>query len=84
MLGKYEKFAKLCHRFLQQRRKYWKKIPGPRINWTTHVSNGTEMYIELEWSQTDLTKKVFEMEESLFDIDADKLCEDEIQYTKSA
>ena len=56
-----------------------KQIPGPRINRTTHVSNGTEMYIELEWSQTDLTKKVFEMEESLFDIDADKLCEDEMK-----
>ena len=46
---------------------------------TTHLSNGTEMYIELEWSQTDLTKEAFDIEENLFDIDADKLCEDELK-----
>ena len=56
-----------------------KQIPGPRIKKTKHLANGTEMYIELEWNQKDDTKEVFETEENLFDIDADKLCEDELK-----
>ena len=36
------------------------------------------MYIELEWNQKDPSLQVLESEENLFDIDADKLCEDQM------
>ena len=56
-----------------------KQIPGPRIKKTTRVLNGTEIYVELEWDQKDVTKEVFETAENLFDIDADKLCADALR-----
>ena len=56
-----------------------KQIPIPRIKKTTRLANGTEMYIELEWNQKDTTKEVLKVDEHLFDIDADKLCEDELK-----
>ena len=34
------------------------------------------MFIELEWNQKDKSKEILEVEEDLFDIDADKLCAD--------
>ena len=36
------------------------------------------MYIELEWDQIDDNLEVLNCEEDLFEIDADKLCEDEM------
>jgi hypothetical protein len=53
-----------------------KQIPGPRISKTTKLKNGAEMFIELEWNQKDKSKEILEVEEDLFDIDADKLCAD--------
>ena len=65
--------------FYKEDKNLGKQIPGPRIKKTTHVLNGTEIYVELEWNQKDVTKEVFETEENLFDIDADKLCEDALR-----
>jgi hypothetical protein len=65
--------------FYKEEKNLGKQIPGPRIKKTTRVLNGTEIYVELEWTQKDVTKEVFETEENLFDIDADKLCEDALR-----
>ena len=56
-----------------------KQIPGPRVLKTTKLKNGTEMYVELVWDPKDSTKEILELDENLFDIDADKLCEDELK-----
>ena len=64
--------------FYQNSKNLGKQIPPPKIKSKKNLSNGTEMYVELEWDQSDDTLEVLKCEEDLFEIDADKLCEDEM------
>ena len=78
-MGTFQNLPNFLVEYNSDRKNIKKQIPGPRIKKTTRLANGTEMYIELEWNQKDKTKEVSEVEENLFDIDADKLCEDELK-----
>ena len=57
-----------------------KALPKPKIKRTKHINNESEIYIELEWGCNDTSKDVFE-DEDLFDLDADKLCEEAMKST---
>ena len=65
--------------YLSDKTNLCKRIPGPRVSNTTKVKNGTEIYIELDWNQNDNSKEVLDVEEDLFDIDADRLCDEELR-----
>ena len=65
--------------FYKNEKNLGKAIPGPKIKQTKHVENGTEMFVNLEWTN-DASKEAFDGED-LFDLDADRLCEEAMKST---
>ena len=57
-----------------------KALPKPSIKKTKHINNDSEIYLELEWGSTGDFQEYFE-EEDLFDLDADRLCEEAMKST---
>ena len=64
---------KFIIKFYECKNNLGKPIPPPKIKQTKHIENGTEIFIDLEWTLDDNGKDVFDYE-NLFDLNADKLC----------
>ena len=67
----------------QDKLKYASPLPAPSITFTQKVDDTSEVYHHLEWKLSEGPEKELELAngETLFDLDEDKLAEDEIRST---
>ena len=69
--------------FYKDKSKHGSPLPLPSIKRTVKVAKTSEVYHHLEWKISDLPVKELELDngETLFDLDMDKLAEDEVRST---